>query len=55
MADGIKFTPRQWIKTLKARKKELFWLWIAYQSIKGMITLTIIWIPLWFAWKSRGG
>lgn len=27
-----------------------FWIWIAYQSIKGMITLSLIWIPLFLLW-----
>jgi len=38
--------PRQLIETLKARKKELFWVWIAYQTIKGLLTTSLIWIPL---------
>lgn len=39
---------------LKARRKELFWAWIAYQSVKGVITLSIIWIPLILVlWRGR--
>ena len=30
--------------------KKLFWVWIAYQSIKGVITLSLIWIPLLMLW-----
>ena len=29
---------------------KLFWAWIAYQSIKGIITLSLIWIPLFLFW-----
>ena len=37
---------------LHARRKELFWWWIAYQSIKGTMTTAIVWLPAlayWFA------
>ena len=37
---------------LHARRKELFWWWIAYQSIKGTMTTAIVWFPAlayWFA------
>lgn len=40
---------------LKANRKRLFWYWIAYQAIKGMLTLSLIWIPLLLVWlRSRG-
>ena len=44
--------PRRGIRFIKSHKKEFFWLWIAYQSVKGLTTLTLIWIPLWLAWKA---
>jgi len=47
------FSPRRVIAFIKANKKELFWLWVAYQSIKGVMTLTLIWIPLWVLWRSN--
>ena len=50
-----KYSPRRAVAYLKAHKKELFWVWIAYQSIKGMATLTLIWIPLYLVWKKNGG
>ncbi len=50
-----KYSPRRAIAYLKIHKKELFWVWIAYQSIKGMATLTLIWIPLYLVWKKSGG
>ena len=31
--------------------KKLFWVWIAYQSIKGVITLSLIWVPLFLVWR----
>lgn len=44
--------PRRAIDYLKAHKKELFWVWILYQSIKGITTLSLIWIPLFLLWKN---
>ncbi len=31
---------------LKKGGKRLFWAWIAYQTIKGTLTTSFIWIPL---------
>ncbi len=46
---------RAGLSYLKANRKRLFWYWIAYQAIKGMITLSLIWIPLLLLWmRSRG-
>ena len=46
--------PRELIQILKSRKKELFWVWIAYQSIKGLLTTSLIWVPLILAYlKTR--
>lgn len=44
--------PRQAIAFIKAHKADLFWLWIGYQSVKGTLTLTLIWVPLFLAWKA---
>lgn len=30
--------------------KNAFWLWIAYQCIKGTLTTTFIWVPLLYVW-----
>lgn len=38
---------------LKQNKKRLFWLWIAYQSVKGLLTLSLIWLPLLLLWLNR--
>jgi hypothetical protein len=46
---------RKGLSTLKARRKELFWAWIAYQSVKGLITLSVIWIPLLLLWLKSSG
>ena len=43
------------MKTLtltKPSKENLFWGWIAYQTIKGLATTTFIWIPLFLAWRA---
>jgi len=29
---------------------KVFWIWIAYQTIKGTLTTSLIWIPLIFMW-----
>lgn len=40
---------------LNANKKRFFWWWVGYQAIKGIITLSLIWIPLLLLWlRSRG-
>lgn len=33
-------------RTLTRGASAAFWTWIAYQTIKGLITTTLIWIPL---------
>jgi hypothetical protein len=45
-------TIRGTLKSLNARKKELFWVWSAYQAIKGLITTSLIWIPILLMWLS---
>lgn len=37
-------------KKLRKGSKKLFWTWIAYQTVKGAITTTLIWIPAFYAW-----
>jgi len=34
-------------------KKELFWIWIGYHCIKGILTLSFIWIPLILLWLKQ--
>ena len=41
---------RAGISWLNTNKKRFFWWWVGYQAIKGMITLTLIWIPLFLIW-----
>lgn len=45
---------RSGIRYLNANKKRFFWWWVAYQAVKGTITLSLIWIPLLLLWL-RGG
>lgn len=54
-APGLIARARRGIKWLNANKKRFFWWWIGYQAIKGMLTLSLIWIPLLLIWlRSRG-
>lgn len=48
MFNGIAASWRRLRKTIR----RYFWLWIAYQITKGSLTLTLIWIPVW--WRLRG-
>ncbi len=45
-----------YLRSLSTRKPDLekhgrkaFWVWIAYQTIKGTLTTALIWVPLLFA------
>ncbi|MEO0882148.1 MAG: hypothetical protein AAFY34_05405 [Pseudomonadota bacterium] len=49
-----KLSPLAWLGSLKHRRKELFWAWIIYQAVKGLITTSLIWIPLFMWWRSGG-
>ncbi|MGN7438969.1 MAG: hypothetical protein ACTHOO_10045 [Alcanivorax sp.] len=46
-------------KTLFSRfkkpSKQMFWAWIAYQTIKGSLTTMFIWLPLIWYWLGYGG
>ena len=41
------------VQTLKTRKREMFWTWIAYQTIKGILTTSLIWVPLMIAFLGK--
>ena len=41
---------RSWLKRFKKPSKNMFWAWIAYQTVKGTLTTSLIWIPLFWAW-----
>ncbi len=41
------------LKKFKKPSKHMFWAWIAYQCIKGILTTTFIWIPLLYLWFSK--
>ena len=47
---GLFGRARKGIEWLNANKKRFFWWWIAYQAIKGTLTLSLIWIPLLILW-----
>lgn len=37
-------------KKVAKKSKKLFWVWIAYQTIKGTLTTSLIWIPMLYMW-----
>lgn len=39
---------------LKTPSKNLFWVWVAYQAVKGTLTTSLIWIPLLYSWLHHG-
>ena len=46
---------RSGIRWLNANRKRFFWWWVTYQAVKGIITHTLIWVPLLILWlRSRG-
>jgi len=46
---------RHGLAWLKANRKRFFWWWITYQAIKGILTLSLIWIPLFMLWMGLRG
>ncbi|MEM8804365.1 MAG: hypothetical protein AAGF55_17735 [Pseudomonadota bacterium] len=40
-----KFRPMDLLGALRSRRKDLFWAWIAYQTIKGTATTALISVP----------
>jgi len=41
------------LKKVQKPGKHLFWTWIAYQTIKGTLTTTLIWVPLLYVWSHK--
>lgn len=37
-------------KSIRKTGHKTFWIWIAYQTIKGTLTTSLIWLPLLWAW-----
>ncbi len=35
----------------RALMRQYLWLWIAYQTVKGSLTLCLIWLPIWWAYQ----
>jgi hypothetical protein len=35
--------------------KKLFWVWIAYQTVKGTMTTSLIWVPLFYSYLHFSG
>lgn len=49
MAEYLKKSP---VSDIRNAGRKVFWAWVAYQSIKGALTTSLIWIPLIFMWMS---
>ncbi len=49
MTEDVRKPIFEW-KILKKPGKNMFWAWIAYQTIKGTLTTTFIWIPAFYYW-----
>jgi hypothetical protein len=41
-------------KLIRKPGKKVFWIWVTYQAVKGIITTTVIWIPLAYVWLHLG-
>ncbi len=48
--EEVKKENNSFLQKFKKPSKNMFWAWIAYQSIKGTLTLSFIWIPLIYMW-----
>ena len=42
--------PKKFRLRFKKPAKGMFWAWIAYQTVKGTMTTSLIWVPLLYAW-----
>ncbi|MEM9027613.1 MAG: hypothetical protein AAGC70_04520 [Pseudomonadota bacterium] len=40
------------LRKLKRPGSHMFWAWIAYQTVKGLLTTSLIWVPLFWLWLS---
>lgn len=38
---------------IKGNGKKAFWIWVGYQAIKGTLTTSFIWIPLFYVWFTQ--
>lgn len=51
LGEGVfEWNVRGGLQQLKVHCRRYFWLWIAYQAVKGITTATLIWAPLAFWW-----
>jgi len=49
-AIAVKQEKKNWLRFLRKPSKQMFWAWIAYQTVKGTLTTSLIWVPLIWAW-----
>lgn len=38
-------------RRFRALVRQYLWLWIAYQTVKGSLTVGLVWLPLWWAYR----
>jgi len=50
LGDGVFILRRFSFYEFKCLVRQYFWLWIAYQMVKGIATTTFIWAPLVYLW-----
>ena len=48
--DTATLEKKPFFKKFQKPGKRMFWAWIAYQTIKGTLTTSLIWIPLLWTW-----
>ncbi|WP_172403338.1 hypothetical protein [Ensifer aridi] len=50
---GERLNIRGAFQAFKVWVRRYFWLWIAYQIVKGIITTTIVWAPLAYLYLGK--
>ncbi|MBX3578353.1 MAG: hypothetical protein KF723_14195 [Rhizobiaceae bacterium] len=51
--DGEPLRLREQFSALRTQVRRYFWLWIACQTLKGIVTTTFIWVPMAYLYLAR--
>ncbi|MDH5721865.1 MAG: hypothetical protein OEY94_00900 [Alphaproteobacteria bacterium] len=43
-------SPKGFKGFLKKSGNKAFWVWVVYQAIKGILTTSLIWVPMIYFW-----